>query len=274
MFKKMKFLAAAIGLSALAALAAGCGGDSGKGGLSAALDAAGIVEAVHAAPERAEDAGSAKMEIEVEVTVAGQKSRVTSEGEVDFKRQALHQKMEADGFDLEQIVVDGTIYIRGLGSDEWTSTSLAEMQSSIGINPDNVRTNNDALSQMNALADLEDIELIGQEKIRGQAANHFRGYVDVVEQLRKLSKGDAQAEQLVALMSAVLAGPKVPTDVWIDAQGRAIRTKSTFVYDWAGAAATMPELAAQGAALGTMTMSLDIEFYDWGIPVTIEAPTG
>jgi hypothetical protein len=214
------------------------------------------------------------MEIEVEVSFAGQKSKATSEGEVDFKRQAMRQTMDLDGFEIETVIVDGTIYSRGLGSDEWTSFSLADMQSSIGINPDNVRsTNNDALSQMNALADLEDIELIGQEKIRGQAANHFRGYVDVTEQLRKLSKGDPQAEQLVALMSAVLADPNVPTDVWIDAEGRAVRTKSTFVYDWAGAAETMPELAAQGAALGEMTMSVDVEFFDWGFPVTIEAPT-
>ncbi len=269
MFNRMRVLVPVFGLSLLALAAAACS-DGKEGGLSGALDAAGIVESVHAAPERARDAGTAKMEMQIEVRIAGQKATGSSTGSIDFVNGAAKQKMKIQGLTMEMVMLDGVLYTKGPLSDEWTTLDVEQIQRLSGINPNNLNTN-DPVAQMDALKDLKDVQFIGDEEVRGVSTKHFRGYSDLVEQSRQLAAGDPQAEKMAELVRSVVTDPLIPTDVWIDGEGRATKISFSVTYDFSDISEDYPELAAS-ASLGEMTMKMQLEYFDWGIPVEIEAP--
>lgn len=266
--KPLRLFSALAAVFAFALVAASCSGDDP---VSGAVRHAVSPEEVHAAPERALKAKTAKVEMRIDVSSGGQKVTSKAEGIIDFKNQAAKMDLEILGEKVQEVIVDGALYMKLPGA-EWTKTDLDDFRRMAGINPDNVATsNNDPVQQMDALKDLEDVEFVADEKVKGVPAKHYRGYTDVVEQSRQLAKGDPQAEAVSELLASVLADPKLATDVWIDEEGRATRISTTFRYDWGKAAATHPELAA-AAQLGTMTMKFQMDYFDWGAPVDIEAP--
>lgn len=94
--------------------------------------------------------------------------------------------------------------------------------------------------------------------MRGQPATHYRATIDMAK-LAATAPPDQQAllqGQLDDLKQIGL--DNLPIDVWVDSEGRVVRMSSTVV---------VPDTGTGGG-----TISLDIELYDFGVPVKVKTP--
>ena len=121
--------------------------------------------------------------------------------------------------------------------------------------------NSDPASALSFLKGLDgDVEVVGTEDVRGETTTHFRATIDTAK-----AAESADPTMKALLKQTLERGVKeVPTDLWIDAEGRLRRvtqvvdlTKSTGVSTG----------AAQGGKI-TTTM----EFFDFGTEVEVVAP--
>jgi hypothetical protein len=95
---------------------------------------------------------------------------------------------------------------------------------------------------------------VGSGVVRGQQSTHYRIAIDAAK-MRKLeaSMGDCDDD-------ATASDAPTPIDVWLDGQGRLTRMQITD---------TAPS-DMQISSPSTITMTL--ELYDYGVPVTVEPP--
>jgi hypothetical protein len=103
-----------------------------------------------------------------------------------------------------------------------------------------------------------DVEVVGTEELRGSETTHYRATVDPAE----YAKTASDHEQLDALVDELVKQSgigDVPVDVWLDTTGMVRKVTLAF-------AATPP------GGTGTAESSVSFELWDYGEPVTIEAP--
>lgn len=110
------------------------------------------------------------------------------------------------------------------------------------------------------------VHSIGAEKIRGVATTRYRGDVSLVDIVRP-APGTMPAAQQATIRTqlAKLEGTRVPTDVWVDADGRARRIQVTIT---AADFTPVDPSAAGDHTIVTTTM----EFSDFGRRVNIVPP--
>ena len=172
-----------------------------------------------------------------------------------FVEQVLYLRMP----NLEQVVP---------GSKKWLKLSAEELAAQQGLDITDV----DQLGQANSTQLLADpaqilalleslegsVEEIGAGTVRGQDATHYRATIDMTK-LAAAAPPDQQAvlEAQLAQLSE-LGLDQLPIEVWIDGQGRIVRLSS---------AIAVPDTGA-----GAGAVSLDLELYDFGAPITIKTP--
>ena len=116
----------------------------------------------------------------------------------------------------------------------------------------------DQLSYLKGVSD--SVEEVGTEEVRGAPTTHYRAEVD----LDKAAPEDPQARRAFEKATESLRAEKIPTEVWIDEEGRVRRYEMT-----------MPVALPEGespAAQGNPTMTTTAEYYDFGTPVNVERP--
>ncbi len=106
------------------------------------------------------------------------------------------------------------------------------------------------LSYLNSLDVDAPIETVGNEEIRGMAATHYRAEVDTAKVAAAFPNTKKQLDA-----SALPA--KFPIDVWINNDGRTVRTTTDF---------TM----AQGGS--GMKAKISVDYFDFGTKVDVQAP--
>jgi len=280
MFRKLAVLAVVPLLVAACAKEADDGAVQVKTGDAAAT-------ALRAAPSAVADAGTARMELVMAMTVKGEDLKVTGTGVADGPAGQMQMKMDMGelfgklagatgekipaGFDGPwEMVADGsTMYLRApvfqlLGVEGWLSMTPDDMGSAaaglgLGAGSFDLTQTLDSLRGVSG-----DPQVVGQEEVRGVPTTHYRATVDLAKALEQ-----APAEQRERLEAAFqqlepsgdLGDADIPVDVWVDEDDlpRRVRTEMSSMF------------AALG--LGESSMTMTMELFDYGDDVTIEVPS-
>lgn len=224
-------------------------------------------------------AGTARMSMQMTMTTPQGDVSVDAEGAYDFANRLGEMSMEMNlpeaagemgGPQKIEMVFEGlVIYMRyplmsQLAPDAkpWIRMDLQKIGEEAGMDLGSMmQTGSSDPSQM-----LEwlrgvsgDVEVVGEEEVRGAAATHYRGTIDLnkvadqaPEELRRHLKASMSA------MVEAIGSSSIPFDVWIDAQGRAVRMKQSFDF--------------QGGAAEGASMSMTVDIFDFGAEVHIDIP--
>jgi hypothetical protein len=219
--------AAGAALAAIAALAlalTGCSSDSSDSG-----DA---TEIVRNAPDKTAAAGSARVAIDVSFSTSATPSTVTGEGIVDLddKRGALTLDIGALGAgfgtsSLETFLGSDGIFVKLPptvlpGSKPWLKLDLATLATQAGVNFGSLgqlqsADPSQALQFLKGAVD--GMDDVGDEDVRGADTTHYRGTLDLDRAAASVSEENRGP---LNEAKAALGTSRIPTDVWIDDEGR------------------------------------------------------
>lgn len=256
---------------------------------------------VLAAAVTSTDDGSARMALTLEM---GSLLSITGEGELDFDTQDMAFSLDmgslsaiapgATGDDdmmIEMRMVDQVVYMRlpafmgsalGRGDKEWVAFDTADALDSTGLSDETLAQLRQQADPSSYLAFLrqasDDIEEVGSDTIRGDATTHYSGTLDLTSTLDDLPDeiqdmiDDALPSEGAGSLGSIfeqLGLDEVPFEVWIDDEGRmrkmAIVMDLTEMFGELGGADDMP-------AGFSGEMQMELELYDYGVDVDVEAP--
>ncbi|MFC5721878.1 hypothetical protein ACFP1Z_17030 [Streptomyces gamaensis] len=241
------------------------------------------VQALQAAFKKTSAAKSAKVHMTVSApegagTAAG--TEVTMDGVVGWNPGVMDMTMSGAGAaaagaaggdgKTRMIMIDNVMYTQlpagsmkdapeAMRGKKWMkldakSAPNAALQKSMGSKMDSA--NQDPSKQMATLLDSPNLKRVGEEKVNGTSAQHYKGTLTVDD----MAKGTASAEVMDAkerealLETVKQAGIKsYDTDIWVN--GDNLPVKMTVVMD---------------SAQGKMKMSAD--YTDYGTKVDVKAP--
>jgi hypothetical protein len=176
---------------------------------------------------------------------------VSGTGALDFVNKAAALSMRGD--ENGQVVttdvrlVGGTVYVRNDGA--WLSAP-AKVTDLSAPNPETYLTYLQNVSP--------DVRLDGHETLRGVDTTRYRASIDLG---RAVAQASSPAEQqALAQALKVFGGAKVPTTVWIDADGHLRKMQLSF------------DLGVGLSLTAAPKIVIVLELYDFGVPVHVVAP--
>ena len=239
---------------ALALTGAACGDDGGSSGGAAGLNA------LTAAAEKATDAGSSRMTMDMTMSVDGQELSVEGEGQFDYDEQLGEMTMTVSGTGLPEtqtmdiVVDDKYLYVKtppGLPGPEWSRMDMAGVAGSRGAS----QFSQDPTQYLDFLRGAGgDIEEVGTEEIDGVTTTHYKA--DLTFEAILEQAPEAEAEALRSQLEA-LGDETIPSEVWIDEEGLPRRVKLTM------------HIEAEGQ---TVDMEITMGLFDYGVDVNVEPP--
>jgi hypothetical protein len=194
----------AVSLSGLVA----CGGGGGAGGASEgdSVSAEDMTEVM----KKATDIDTAHFTTKMDAKASGQSVSMTGEGDIQKEPPAQHSTMKMSGgsmdMDLETILVDDNIYIKGMMGDSWMTASADDLAKMGGASLE---------SMSNPHAFFEGVEesiksskFEGEEKVDGTDTKHYSFTVDSAGLAKSLGADSTKGM------------PKtIDQDIWVDADG-------------------------------------------------------
>ncbi len=208
---------------------------------------------------------------DVEITYEGEFDNEAGRGHMTVDMGDLMGMMSDGSPDSGrmELVIDGeTVYVR---SDLYASFSDGKpwvTLSADGASLDDagVGVQQDPAAFLDFLEGVGDeLETVGREELRGVPTTHVRTDIDMAALMAEASDAErAEMEESLSGMGAAEAFGSVPVEAWVDDDGYVRRFTMTF--DMSG----LTEEA--GAEVGPISMTMDIELYDFNEPVTIEVP--
>jgi hypothetical protein len=245
----------------LAVALAACGSGSAKSGSPAHDSNVSTVALLANAPAKAADAGSARFEMTFTLP-AGTRGQMGASGVVDFADNDMQMTMNlrdvapnAPDVTYEARMVDGVVYMN-IGSALAGASLPDGMKPWIKVDPSSVGVSRSQLDQSQNPADLleslkgvADIREVGHDTVRGVDTTEYAGTVDLAKALDRA--GSDVRSRLQKALSAMETS--VPVKVWVDDEGLPRRMQM--------------DISVQG-----MSMSMTMEFYDYGTPVDVAAP--
>lgn len=257
---RRSLVAAVVLVVALAA----CGSGSAKSGSSDSSATASKVSTIALladAPARAADAGSARFEMTFSLP-QGTAGTITASGVVDFGNDDMQMTMDMSGLagaasnvSYEARLVDGVMYMNlggalaGGSLPAGTKPWIKLDPSSLGVTGSQLDEQQNPADFLASLKGIADIHEVGHETIRGVATTEYDGTVDLAKALDRVG-ADAR-DRLQRALSAMETS--VPVKVWVDDEGLPRRMQL--------------DISVQG-----MSMSMSMDFYDYGVPVDLSAP--
>jgi hypothetical protein len=246
-------------------LLAACGTGGGSRALPV-LTGARAQRWIAASADKASAAGTARIAGHATMTAGGHDFSFDLDGAIDFQTGAFQFGLDAGslsglegGFEMELRMVDGVAYLqvsslpdevqdgfdRMTGAKSWIRIDPAVF----GLDAGSGFGQADPAASMDALRGVDGVTRVGEEEVRGEPTVHYRGTVDVTKAMAELP------ESLRRRLSSVpgLFGRPWTVDVWIDADGRTRRMA----------------IALDSTA---MSMTQEIEFFDFGADVDLSAP--
>jgi hypothetical protein len=281
MFQKV-----ALVLAAPLLLVAACADEADQEGLQVKTGGA-AVSALRAAPDAVAEAGTARVEVVMDMTMMGDSFEITATGAIDAAAEQMRMEMDMGAlFDqlaestgeavppglagpMEMVADGSTLYMRApmfsmMGVDGWISMSPEDL----GTTAEGLGLGAGAYDFTQTLESLRGVdgepEVVGQEEVRGVETTHYRATMDLAQALEEAPA--EQREQLEAAFEQLGGGKDlgdvdVPVDVWIDADDlpRRMRMDMGSLF------------AAAGMAGGEATMTMDL--FDYGEPADIQVPS-
>jgi hypothetical protein len=224
---------------------------------------------IASAPEAIEDAETAHMTMSMEMAGgeggggAGgglpDEMSMSAEGDVDYTSGDASIEMSFFGMTMEMRIVDETMYqrmpamMRPSGIDEeWLGLPL-EAAGAAGLNPLGTAPNGaDMVEMLRGISG--ELEELGSAEVNGVDAWGYRAMLDLTEALDEMSAEERIEANISSGMLGSMGMDEVPIEVWITEDGLPVRMVMEMEED----------------ALFAMTMQID--FTDFGAPVSIEAP--
>jgi LppX_LprAFG lipoprotein len=276
------FRKAVLALAAPLLVLASCADEADQAAVEVKTGAA-AVSALRATPDAAAEAGTARVEMVMEMALLGESFEMTATGAYDAAAERMAMSMDLGAMfdqlaastgetipvDLDgpmEVVADGsTFYLRApmfeaLGAEGWLSMSPEDL----GTSAEGLGLGAGAYDPSKMLENLRGVvgepEVVGEEEVRGVATTHYRAELDLEKALAEVPADqrallEAQLEQVRAAGDAT-----IPVDVWIDEDDLPRRMRM----DMAG---------MLGALTGDdATATVTIEMFDFGEPVDIAVP--
>ncbi|WP_433557605.1 LppX_LprAFG lipoprotein [Pseudonocardia xinjiangensis] len=237
------------------ALLAGCSG-SGEtpAGAPAAQNPAAVAEdpaaaaLLAAASEATVAAGTARYELQMHVETGGQQTTVSGTGTYDFDRKIGDLAMTTAGPGTApgtvDVIIDGaTFYTQLPGQGGWTRTQT-EGSAVSGQQYDPAQQ----LATLQKVSD--DVRMVGTEQLRGAEVRHVAFAIDPAA---LASASGMPGDSAAALQS----GGPIPGDLWVDQDGRVRKLQMQMTMNQGGTVSTMNVIS---------------EYFDFGVPVTVQRP--
>lgn len=266
---RMRVVATAVAGGLVAVTLAGCGGDSSGGEKSAGGRGADGVEqstrAVQATHRKTADAKTAKITLATEIKGGGEQASADGAGVIDLVDGSSDITIAAEGQELKQRTVDGTLYQQpppGAGSGlpkgktwmKFDIEKLARSQGSGAAGGGQVSDPAASFTYTKGISDKE-VKKVGPATIDGERTTHYKVTVDV----DALARDNAQqAEQLKQQLGATL-----PLDIWLDDEGRLRQQKVELTVK-------PPEGGTEGP--GQVSVVTTLKLGDFGTDVDVSAP--
>lgn len=245
--------------------------------LAAACSSASPAERVVEAAGKTVEEGTARISQRVEMTPpAGAEETetvvTTATGSVNFDDAEGTMTVSAGGKQFEVVFQGATIYehlpeLAAAAGKEWVRIDLDTIGEAVGVEGlgELVQSqSNDPAATLQYLRGATDsVKKVGTETIRGQRTTWYEATVDIV----KAAAGAPDRQRETFLQAKELFGlDKIPTDVWLDNEGRVRRLKQTIAYSAAAGSKRLP------AGSLPQSMEITVEFYDFGAPVSVKLP--
>lgn len=260
---RIRTLAVVPGLAFLIA----CGGGSAPAKQTTAIVPAGVIKAALA---KTVSTKSARFSMSMTIQAPDGGGRITGSGLMSLEKPLGRFFMDfseiADSpFQgrAEARLVDGVMYMKfpGLeaetGGKQWLKLDLAALMKGEGLDLAQLQ----AQDPTQTLAYLEsvsgDVRRLGADRVRGVETTRYSASIDLQKALDSITKGEGSAaEELLEE-----AGLKtLPTEVWIDGEG--LLRKMALVMDLS----KIPDAGGAGTA------TIEMEVYDYGVPVKVSVP--
>jgi hypothetical protein len=263
-------------------LAAACASEADDGAVEVRTGAA-ATQALRAAPDALTEAGTASMEMVMELTIEGQDIEMRATGAMDAEAQQMAMELDMgamfrdlaeqtgdslpEGLDQPmRVVADGTTmymqmpFLSALGAPSgWLSMDLEELgmeADALGAGAYDLRGTLETLRGTTG-----EPEVLGTEEVRGVATTHYQATVDLAQALEEAPESARAAIEQMGGAAEGLQGAEIVVDIWIDADGLPRRQSM----DMGGM------FGALGVGTGSATMT--VEYFDFGEPVDIEIPS-
>ncbi len=248
-------------------LVAGCGGGGGPAPEAAVAEAA----------TKTTEAGSGRIAITAETEVPD-RGTLTFDGEgvFDYENRRGHMTLDLSSlvgggdpstghadfvFDELVMYMRFPALTRALGTRKpWIKVDLEAAARQEGMDVTQfTQFNQDPTQSIQYLrAASTEIDEVGKERVRGVETTHYRGTVDVDDLVEVARPRDRAQLESYARRLRTAGLDRFPLDVWIDEDGLIRRLRVEY------------ENLSTGAA--AISLSTTVEFYDFGVDATIEAP--
>lgn len=226
-------------------------------------------EDVTAAAARTAEVETYRVSFENTISVGGETVEQTGGGEIVAKGKRARLSMESSihgtEFEMDMVLVWPVMYMRfspELGAQlppgkEWVELDLQRLGEKMGLDYSELMQANqsDPAQALAYLRQVADLETIGSEEVRGIETTHFRGVVD----LHRVAEEVPEAKDSVERMIELSGLERIPTEVWVSADGLVRRIKLSYEH------MRMPSAPP-------MDMTIRMELYDFGVAVTVEEP--
>lgn len=242
-------------------------------------------EVVLASASKSAQATSSKVAFDVTIQgvtgLPGGGFTSTGEGAFDYARNQGAFTMTVPpvaGVDLGRIdaVSTGTtVYqkfppqLAGLIGKPWAKLDLAAAGSALGIDISSISQASSSDPEQVFLflrGSGQDMAEVGEEELRGTDVTHYKGNLDLAK-----AAASAPPEQQKALQQvAQLFAQPIPAEIWVDGDDQV--RKVSYVVDLSRLNLPAEARAAVGSEQLTGTMSVSIEFFEFGAPVTVTVP--
>lgn len=262
-------------------VATSCASEADDGAIEVRTGAA-ATQALRSAPDAVTEAGTASMEMVMEMTIEGQVIEMRATGAMDAEAQQMAMEVDMgamfrdiaeqtgeslpEGLDEPmRVVADGTtMYMQMpfaglLGAPSgWVSMDLEELgmgADQLGAGAYDLRSTLETLRGTSGEPDV-----VGTEEVRGVETTHYRATVDLAQALEEAPESARAALEQMGGAEA-LDGAEMVVDIWIDADGLPRRQSM----DMGSVFGTL--------GLGDGAASMTIEYFDYGQPVDIRVPS-
>jgi hypothetical protein len=197
----------------------------------------------------------------------------TAEGVMTLDGAAfdLDGRVEAAGesYGMKMRLVDGAMYMRASGvpnaPDGWMKVPVPE----VGLTPGSAfGSTADPTGVLDMLRGVSGtVQQVGIEEVRGAVTTHYFLLLDLAQAAESEDVPPEVRKELQDQLATLgIAMPAIPTDVWIDDDGRL--RKMEMVMDFGD---LMGGFLGEGDA-PSMSMTMSVELYDFGVAVDVEPP--
>lgn len=216
--------------------------DTFRGGGESPIRLAAVAEAT-------EDAGSARMEMEMTMEFSTRKTTMLATGVVDFERRLSELRMERAGADgtvvMELLTIGDSAFERTVTEGEEPSKWYEmEFPGSTGAGALGSTDPSDFLSYLRSVA--EEVTDLGTDVVDGVEVRHYRAELEMPTFAEAMPQG--------------LEVDLEPMDVWVDSLGRLRRMAFGMTTD-----------GLTPGSEGSMEMTMRL--WDFGVPVDVAAPS-